>query len=68
MKLGFESSGMSGRAKEVFNMSERSGKGGGMTLEATNIFSHLPCAKCNSVIFCIPSVWGIQKGKSLEGS
>lgn len=38
VKLGFESSGMSGRAKEVFNTSERSGKGGGMTLEATNIF------------------------------
>lgn len=44
VKLGFESSGMSGRAKEVFNMSERSGKGGGMTLEATNIFfTPTPC-------------------------
>lgn len=54
--------------KEVFNMNEGGGRRGGMTLEAANIFSHLPCAKSSSVVFCIPSVWDIQKGRSLEGS
>lgn len=54
--------------KEVFNMNEGGGRRGGMTLEAANIFSHLPCVKSSSVVFCIPSIWDIQKGRSLEGS
>lgn len=38
-----------------------------MTCETADIYSHLCCAKFSSVISCIPSLWGIQKGKSLEG-
>ena len=49
-------------------MTEGGGRRGGITLKAADIFSHLPCAKSSSVMSCIPSVGGIQKGKSLEGS
>lgn len=40
-------------------------EGGG---EGDDIYSHLPCAESSGGISCIPSVWGIQKGKYLEGS